>query len=85
VEEDIRRLCEAAHVPMVWSNQGLENLVKRDLPSRAEITDAAIAERSDCLMLNKGPYLLHALSLLETVVMEMPPPAPNSSFPAVRW
>ncbi|MET1084857.1 MAG: pyruvate kinase [Burkholderiales bacterium] len=85
VEENIRRLCAAAHVPTVWANQGLENLVKRDLPSRAEITEAAIVERSDCLMLNKGPYLLHALSLLETVVMEMQPPAPNTSFPAVRW
>ena len=85
MEENIRRLCAAAYVPTVWANQGLENLVKRDLPSRAEITEAAIVERSDCLMLNKGPYLLHALSLLETVVMEMQPPAPNTSFPAVRW
>ena len=34
-----------------------ENLVKKGIPSRAEITDAAMAERAECVMLNKGAYV----------------------------
>ena len=31
------------------------NLAKTGTPSRAEITDAAMGERAECVMLNKGP------------------------------
>jgi pyruvate kinase len=49
-------ICEAAHV--------LESLVKRGLPSRAELTDAAMSGRAECVMLNKGPHILLALDFL---------------------
>ncbi|WP_435626437.1 pyruvate kinase [Candidatus Ferrigenium straubiae] len=71
IQEEILWLCEAAHVPVIWATQVLENMVKQDIPSRAEITDAAMAERAECVMLNKGPYLFHALDILDNVVSRM--------------
>ena len=37
-----------------------ESLVKRGLASRAEVTDAAMSGRAECVMLNKGPRILVA-------------------------
>ena len=54
VQEEILWLCEAAHVPVIWATQVLETLTRSGLPSRAEITDAAMGERAECVMLNKG-------------------------------
>jgi pyruvate kinase len=45
IQEQILWICEAAHVPVIWATQVLESLVKRGLPSRAEVTDAAMSER----------------------------------------
>jgi hypothetical protein len=55
VQEEILWACEAAHMPVIWATQVLETLAKTGLPSRAEITDAAMGERAECVMLNKGP------------------------------
>lgn len=71
IQEEILWLCEAAHVPVIWATQVLESMVKQDIPSRAEITDAAMAERAECVMLNKGPYLFNALDILDSVVSRM--------------
>ncbi len=56
VQEEILWICEAAHVPVIWATQVLETLAKKGMPSRSEITDAAMGERAECVMLNKGPY-----------------------------
>ncbi len=71
MQEEILWLCEAAHVPVVWATQVLENLVKKGVPSRAEITDAAMAERAECVMLNKGPYVGLAVDILDDVLARM--------------
>jgi pyruvate kinase len=71
VQEEILWLCEAAHVPVVWATQVLERMTKDGLPSRAEVTDAAMGERAECVMLNKGPYLLEALSTLDDILRRM--------------
>lgn len=71
IQEEILWLAEAAHVPVIWATQVLESLVKEAVPSRAEITDAAMAERAECIMLNKGPYVLEALDTLDSVVRRM--------------
>jgi pyruvate kinase len=55
----------------IWATQVLENLVKKGMPSRAEMTDAAMAERAECVMLNKGPYLAEAITVLEDVLTRM--------------
>lgn len=64
VQEDILCLCEAAHVPVIWATQVLENLAKSGLPARAEITDAATGQRAECVMLNKGRFVLDAVTTL---------------------
>ena len=63
MQEEILWLCEAAHVPVIWATQVLESLVKKGLPSRGEMTDAAMAGRAECVMLNKGPYVADAVSV----------------------
>lgn len=64
VQEDILCICEAAHIPAIWATQVLENLAKSGLPARAEITDAATGQRAECVMLNKGEYVLEAVKTL---------------------
>lgn len=71
IQEEILWLCEAAHVPVIWATQVLEGLVKQNLHSRAEFTDAAMAERAECVMLNKGPFVLEAIAVLDNVVARM--------------
>ena len=55
----------------IWATQVLESLVKRGLPSRAEVTDAAMSGRAECVMLNKGPHILLALDFLSDVLCRM--------------
>jgi pyruvate kinase len=71
VQEEILWVCEAAHVPVIWATQVLENLAKRGAPSRAEITDAAMGERAECVMLNKGPHLVEAVRVLDGILGRM--------------
>jgi pyruvate kinase len=71
VQEQILWLCEAAHMPVIWATQVLENLAKTGLPSRAEITDAAMAQRAECVMLNKGPGIRQAIYLLDEILRRM--------------
>ncbi len=71
IQEQILWICEAAHVPVIWATQVLESLVKRGLPSRAEVTDAAMSGRAECVMLNKGPHTLLALDFLSDVLARM--------------
>lgn len=71
LQEEILWICEAAHVPVIWATQVLENLVKHGTPSRAEITDAAMAERAECVMLNKGPFIVEAVSMLDDILTRM--------------
>ena len=71
VQNEILWLCEAAHVPVVWATQVLDNLAKKGIATRAEISDAALSVRSECVMLNKGPYILEAISELRTILNRM--------------
>ena len=71
IQEEILWVCEAAHMPVVWATQVLESLAKKGLPSRAEITDAAMGERAECVMLNKGPHLCDAVEALDDILQRM--------------
>ncbi|GKS60081.1 pyruvate kinase [Nitrospira sp.] len=64
VQEDILCMCEAAHIPVIWATQVLENLTKSGLAARAEITDAATGQRAECVMLNKGAHIIEAVKTL---------------------
>ena len=68
---EILKLCSAAHIPDIWATQVLENLAKKGRPSRAEITDAAMAQRADCIMLNKGPHIIAAINMLDNIIRSM--------------
>ena len=71
VQEEILWICEAAHVPVIWATQVLETLAKTGRPSRSEITDAAMGERAECVMLNKGPYMVGAVKTLDDILQRM--------------
>ena len=71
MQEEILWMSEAAHVPVIWATQVLETLAKRGRPSRAEVTDAAMSERAECVMLNKGEYIIEALDILEDILVRM--------------
>jgi pyruvate kinase len=71
IQEEIMRLGEAAHIPVIWATQVLESLAKKGVPTRSEITDAALAQRAECVMLNKGPYIEKALKILNEILVKM--------------
>ncbi|QDU28970.1 Pyruvate kinase I [Anatilimnocola aggregata] len=71
VQEEILWICEAAHIPVIWATQVLESLAKDGMPSRAEITDAAMGHRAECVMLNKGPYVVNAVRMLNDILQRM--------------
>lgn len=68
MQEEILSICEAAHVPSIWATQVLESLAKSGLPTRAEITDAAVGGRADCVMLNKGRHIIKAVLTLDSIL-----------------
>ena len=70
-QEHLLWLCEAAHVPVVWATQVLDNLLKTGIGSRAEATDAAMAQRAECVMLNKGEHVDEAVRFLDSVLHRM--------------
>jgi pyruvate kinase len=71
LQEEILSLCEAAHVPVIWATQVLENMAKKGLPSRAEVSDAAMSARAECVMLNKGPHIVETVKLLNGLLERM--------------
>ncbi|MCU4186707.1 hypothetical protein K6U06_20250 [Acidiferrimicrobium sp. IK] len=71
LQEEILWLCEAAHLPVIWATEVLDHLARTGQPSRAEVTDAAMAQRAECVMLNKGPYVGEAIEFLDGVLRRM--------------
>ncbi len=71
LQEEILWFCEAAHLPVIWATQVLEQLTKDGIPSRAEISDAAMGQRAECVMLNKGPHVVEAVQTLDDILTRM--------------
>ena len=71
VQEEILWCSEAAHMPVIWATQVLESLAKDGVPSRAEISDAGMGVRAECVMLNKGPYITDAIHMLNDILRRM--------------
>jgi pyruvate kinase len=71
IQEEILWISEAAHLPVIWATQVLESLAREGIPSRSEITDAAMGERAECVMLNKGPYVVAAVRILDDILRRM--------------
>ena len=71
IQEELLWVCEAAHVPVIWATQVLDNFVRKGVRHRGEMTDAAMAERAECAMLNKGPFAGDAVRLLDELLERM--------------
>jgi pyruvate kinase len=71
IQEEILWLCEAAHVPVIWATQVLEGLAKNGQPARAEVSDAVMSGRAECVMLNKGPYIIPTVEFLNGILERM--------------
>jgi pyruvate kinase len=71
LQEEMLWLCEAAHVPVIWATQVLDTLARTGHPSRAEVTDAAMSGRAECVMLNKGPWVDAAVGVLDDILGRM--------------
>ena len=68
IQEDILCLCEAAHLPVILATQILESLTESGLRSRAEITDAIMGQRAECVMLSNGIHILEAVKMLSLLL-----------------
>lgn len=71
VQEALLDICDAAHVPVIWATQVLESKMKNNLPSRAEVTDAAMSGRAECVMLNKGAFAIDTIDVLQHILSDM--------------
>jgi pyruvate kinase len=71
IQEEILWLSEAAHIPVTWATQVLETLAKTGTPSRAEVTDAAMGVRAECVMLNKGEHIVDTVRFLDHILHRM--------------
>lgn len=71
MQEEILWVCEAAHTPVIWATEVLDRLAKKGMPTRSEISDVVMAERAECVMLNKGPYIVQAIRTLDAVLSSM--------------
>ncbi|MGB1841421.1 MAG: pyruvate kinase [Longimicrobiales bacterium] len=70
-QEEILWASEAAHFPVVWATEVLNQLAKKGTPTRGEISDVVMAERAECVMLNKGPHITTAIHTLDTILRSM--------------
>ncbi|WP_437644012.1 pyruvate kinase [Sorangium sp. So ce362] len=71
VQEELLWLCEAALVPAIWATQVLESLNKTGVPTRGEVTDAAMSSRAECVMLNQGENLVATVAFVVDVLKRM--------------
>jgi pyruvate kinase len=71
MQEELLWFGEACHVPVIWATQVLDTVAHSGLPTRAEITDAAMSMRAECVMLNKGPFLPMATQMLADIICKM--------------
>jgi len=86
-QDALLRLCESAHIPIIWATQVLETLAKKGVVSRPEISDAAMSQRSECVMLNKGPFIFEAVRILSEVLhrMEHTQYKSHTHLPILKW
>jgi len=61
-------LNEAVHVPVIRAMQVLEGLAEGGAPSRAEVSDAVMSSRAECVMLNKGPKVVSTVAFLADIL-----------------
>lgn len=68
IQEELLWLTEAAEVPVVWATHVLAGMVKDGTPSRFDLTEAAMSQRAECVMLDKGPHIVAAARMLRGIL-----------------
>ena len=71
MQEELLWFGEACHLPVVWATQVLDSLAHTGVPTRAEVTDAAMSMRAECVMLNRGPHVAEAVKMLVDIIRKM--------------
>lgn len=80
IQQEILWICEAAHIPVIWATQVLENMNKTGFATRSEITDAAMGGMAECVMLNKGKHVVKAVSTLVDILTRFTAHADKKRF-----
>lgn len=73
LQQEIMWISEAGDIPVVWATEVLDTLVSDGIPTRSEVTDAAEGTRADCVMLNKGDYIIEGVNMLDRIIERMEP------------
>lgn len=68
IQDEILWICEAAHAPVIWATQVLETFSKSGVATRSEVTDAAHSAKAECVMLNKGAYIIETITTLKGIL-----------------
>lgn len=68
IHEEILWLCAAAEVPLIWAPRVLAGLVQHGRSCPAEMTEAAVGQRAECVVLHHGPHVLEALEHLHGIL-----------------
>lgn len=68
IQEEILWISEAAHVPVIWATQVLETLNRSGIATRSEVTDASYAAMAECVMINKGEYVIQVIRTLRDIL-----------------
>jgi len=71
IQEELLCFGEACHLPVIWATQVLDSAAQSGIPTRAEVTDAAMAMRAECVMLGKGPQIAAATRMLADIIRRM--------------
>jgi pyruvate kinase len=71
IQQEILWICEAAHVPVIWATQVLETMNKTGFATRSEISDASMGIMAECVMLNKGPFVVKTVETLADILKRL--------------
>ncbi len=71
LQHELLWFAEAAHLPVIWATQVLDGLARTGTPTRAEVTDASLAVQAECVMLNKGAFVIDACNTLSVILQRM--------------
>ncbi len=73
LQQEIMWIAEAGDIPVVWATEVLDTLISEGIPTRSEVTDAAEGTRADCVMLNKGDFIIDGVIMLNRIIERMEP------------
>lgn len=71
IQDELLWLCDAAEVPVVWAPQVLEGMLGDGLVLQSETADAALGQRAECVMLEKGPHILGTVKYLRALLTRL--------------